>query len=172
MPIYEVNHKRPVVGEGTWIAPSAEIIGDVTIGKNCYVGFGAIVRGDFGSIRIGDETLVEENVVIHCASSVEIEDKVIIGHMVMIHDAVIGRRSLIGMMSMICDGAAIGEWTIVAEKSLVKKNQKIPPNKIYAGSPAREIGNLRDRHRSQLISGLQSYAGLIKKYHSSFKKIE
>ena len=172
MPIYEVDSKRPVVGEGAWIAPSADIIGDVTIGKNCFVGYGAVIRGDFGKIRIGDETLVEENVVIHCAKSAAIGDKVIIGHMVMIHDAVIGRRSLIGMMSMICDGASVGEWTILAEQSLVKKNQTIPPHKIYAGSPAREIGDVNERYRSRLRSGLQSYANLIERYHKTFKRID
>ena len=171
MPIYEIENKRPIIGEGTWIAPSADIVGDVTIGKNCFVGYGAVVRGDFGKIIIGDETLVEENVVIHCARSVEIKDKVIIGHMVMIHDAVIERRSLIGMMSMICDGATIGDWTILAEQSLVRKNQTIPSGKIYAGSPAREVGNLTERHRNRMRSGLRSYAGLIQKYHKTFKRI-
>jgi len=64
MPIYEINNKKPVVGKGTWIAPSAEIIGDVEIGQNCFIGFGAIIRGDFGRIVIGNGTLVEENVVM------------------------------------------------------------------------------------------------------------
>lgn len=68
MPLYEVNNKRPVFGQGTRVAPSAEIVGDVVIGKNCYVGFGTIIRGDLGKIIIGDEALVEEGVVIHSAS--------------------------------------------------------------------------------------------------------
>jgi len=171
MPLYEINNKKPVVGKGTWVAPSAEIIGDVVIGKNCYIGFGAIIRGDFGRIVIGDETLVEENVVIHSGSLVEIGNNVTIGHMVMIHDAVIKERALIGMMSMICNGSVINEWTIVAEQSLVKSNQIIPAGKIYAGSPAREIGDLRERHKSNLIVGQQAYADMIDQYHKTFKKI-
>ncbi len=63
MPIYELDGMRPVVGEGTWVAPSAEIVGNVTIGKNCYIGFGAIIRADFGKIDIGDGSLIEEAVV-------------------------------------------------------------------------------------------------------------
>ncbi len=172
MPLYEINGKRPVIGKGTWIAPSAEIIGDVKIGRNCYIGFGAVIRGDFGRIVIGNGTLVEENVVIHSGSIVDIGDRVIIGHMVMIHDAVIKDCSLIGMKSMICDGVIIGEWTIIAEQSLVKKNQDIPPNKIFAGSPAREIGDLKDRHKASLISGLQAYSEILSQYHDTFKRVD
>lgn len=172
MPIYEINNKKPVVGEGTWVAPSAEIIGDVVIGKDCFIGFGAIIRGDFGKIVIGDGTLVEENVVIHSGSIVEIGSKVTIGHMVMIHDAVIKDRALVGMMSMLCNGATIGEWAIVAEQSLVKTNQTIPANKIYAGSPAREIGDIKDRHRSNLVEGHQAYVDMIAQYHKTFKRID
>ncbi|MCP4682962.1 MAG: gamma carbonic anhydrase family protein [Desulfobacterales bacterium] len=171
MPLYEINNIRPVIGEGTWIAPSAEIIGDVEIGRNCYIGFGAVIRGDFGKIVIGNGTLVEENVVIHSGSIVDIGDKVIIGHMVMIHDAVIKDRSLIGMKSMICDGAIIGEWTIIAEQSLVKKNQHIPSNKIFAGSPARKIGDLRDRHKTSLISGHKAYMEIISQYYDTFRRV-
>lgn len=68
MPVYEIAGKRPKISKGTWIAPSAEIIGDVETGENCYIGFGAVIRGDFGPIRIGNQTLVEDNVVIHTAT--------------------------------------------------------------------------------------------------------
>ena len=87
MPVYEFAGKRPKIGRGTWIAPSAEIIGDVEIGESCYIGFQAVLRADFGSIRIGNESLVEENVVIHTAKQTILGNRVIIGHMAMIHDA-------------------------------------------------------------------------------------
>ena len=172
MPLYEINNKKPVVGQGTWVAPSAEIIGEVEIGKDCFIGFGAIIRGDFGKIVIGDGTLVEENVVIHSGSIVEIGNKVTIGHMVMIHDSIIKDRALVGMMSMLCTGSTIGEWAIVAEQSLVKTNQIVPARKIYAGSPAREIGDIKDRHRSSLIEGQQAYADMMAHYHKTFKRID
>jgi phenylacetic acid degradation protein len=172
MPVYEINGQQPVIGDGTWIAPSADIIGNVKIGANCYIGFGAVIRGDFGSIVIGDGTLVEDNVVIHVGTKAEIGNRVIIGHMAMIHDAVIKDCSLIGMMSMICDGAVIDQWTIIAEQSLVKKNQRIPREKIYAGSPAREIGDLTERHKEGLVSGQQVYMDLIADYAASFKRVD
>ena len=105
MPLYELNNIKPSIGEGTWIAPSAEIIGDVTIGKNCYIGFGAVIRGDFGPIIIGNEALIEDNVVIHTATRTEIGNRVIVDHLAMIHDAIIEDSSLVGMKAMICEGA-------------------------------------------------------------------
>ena len=65
MPVYEIDGKRPRIGAGTWVAPSADIIGDVAIGKNCYIGFGAVIRGDFAKIKIGNESIVKNNFKFH-----------------------------------------------------------------------------------------------------------
>lgn len=172
MPIYEFDGMRPVVGEGTWIAPSAEIIGNVTIGKNCYIGFGAIIRADFGKITIGNGSLIEEAVVIHGASRVSIGNGVIIGHKVMLHDTTIGNCSLVGMQSMICDQSEIEEWAIVAEKSLVMKKQIIPSRKIFGGLPAAEIGDVTDEHVNRIKFGQEAYLDLTKKYLTRFKRID
>lgn len=171
MPIYEIEGQSPQVGKGTWMAPSAEIIGDVEIGENCYIGFGAVIRGDFGKIIIGNQSLVEEGVVIHTAELTQIGNKVIIGHLAMIHDATIHDRALIGMKAMICEYATIGEWSIIAEQSLVRRQTTIPPGKIAAGSPARVVGDVGKDHRERLANGLQAYLQLIGSYHHSFKQI-
>jgi carbonic anhydrase/acetyltransferase-like protein (isoleucine patch superfamily) len=96
MPSYGIDGKKPVVGQGTWIAPTAEIIGNVKIGERRFIGFGAIIRGDFGAIVIGSETAVEEYVVIHAASRAKVGSGVIIGHMAMIYNAVIEDSCLSG----------------------------------------------------------------------------
>lgn len=171
MPLYEINRKRPHIGTDTWIAPNAHVIGEVTIGASCFIGFGAVIRADFGPIIIGSETAVEDNVVIHTATRTEIGNCVIIGHMAMIHDAKIGDRSLIGMKSMICEGAVIGEGAIVAEQSLVGKNQCVPPKKIVAGSPAVEIRNVEPRHAEHLKWGARIYAELAGQYRKGLKQI-
>ncbi|MBU2510268.1 gamma carbonic anhydrase family protein [bacterium] len=172
MPVYEINGKKPSIGTNTWIAPSAEIIGDVTIGNNCYIGFGAIIRGDFGKIIIGEQSLVEEAVVIHCASKVTIGNRVIIGHQVMLHDTTLHDNTLIGMQSMICDFSVINEWSIVAEQSLVLKKQRIPSGKIYGGSPAKEIGLVNDQHLERFNLGIQAYSDLREQYLQNFKKLD
>ncbi|ABW67403.1 gamma carbonic anhydrase family protein [Desulfosudis oleivorans] len=172
MPLYELNKIKPSIGAGTWIAPSAQVIGNVTIGRDCFIGFGAVIRGDFGPIIIGNESLVEDNAVIHTATRTEIGNRVIIGHMAMIHDAIIRDGSLIGMKSMICEGAEIGEGAIVAEQSLVKKGQKIASGKIYAGNPAEFKKEATDHHRKMLDMGIQAYIELTRLYHSTLKPVD
>jgi carbonic anhydrase/acetyltransferase-like protein (isoleucine patch superfamily) len=171
MPLYVLNDLKPSVGEGTWIAPTAQIIGNVTIRRNCFIGFGAVIRGDFGPIIIGNESLIEDNVVIHTVARTEIGNRVIVGHMAMIHDAVIKNGSLIGMKSMICEGAEIGEGAIIAEQTLVMKNQRIPSGKIYAGSPAEFKKEVTSQHLEMHDFGIQAYMELIQRYHQTFKKI-
>lgn len=171
MALYEFNGKKPRVGEGSWIAPSAEIIGAVTIGKNCWIGPCAVIRGDFGIVTIGDETAVEDGVVIHTPSSVSIGTRVTIGHLAMIHGSVIGDYSVIGMNSTLGDGTQVGAWSIVAEHSLVKKNQVIPPHKLYGGAPAVEKGDITEIYREVMLAGKQMYSELVKRYHEGFRKI-
>lgn len=172
MPLYELDKIRPVIGEGTWIAQSAEIIGNVIIGKNCYIGFGAVIRGDFGKISIGDAVVVEDNVVIHAASKVEIGNRVIIGHLSMIHNATIHDDVLIGMQAMICDDVTIGKSTIIAEKAMVKKGQVLLSGKIYAGSPAQIKGKIKEKHIQLLITGQQLYLDLTKQYIRSLVTLD
>jgi phenylacetic acid degradation protein len=172
MPVYAFDGKRPVIGEGTWIAPNAYVIGDVHIGKRCYIGFGAIIRGDFGSIVIGDESAIEEGVVIHCPVRTTIGNRVIAGHMAMIHNATIQDCALIGMQAMICDNSVIGEWAIIAEKSMVMKGTTLAGKKIYRGIPAEETGDLQKRHYDYLSFGQLAYVDLAERYSKSFERID
>jgi len=171
MPVYELNRIRPLIGDGTWIAPSADIIGDVSIGVNCYIGFGAVIRGDFGPIIIGNETLIEDNVVIHTASRTVIGNRVIVGHMAMIHDAQIEDGALIGMKAMISEGAVIGAGAIIAQQSRLKKNQKVPPRNLYAGSPAVFKKEVSDEYLEILDAGIRAYMDLRKLYHHTLKPV-
>lgn len=171
MPLYEISHKKPVIGNGTWIAPSAQIIGDVSIGENCYIGFGAIIRADLGPVTIGNQTLVEEGCVIHNGGKTLIGNQVIIGHMVMVHDVVIHDRCLIGMKAMICDNAVINENSIIAEQSLVRTGQIIPSGKVYSGSPARYVKDVQPHHKKRFEEGIKTYMELIRQYHTSFKTV-
>lgn len=172
MPVYEFNGIKPTIGDGTWVAPSAQIIGDVTIGKDCFIGFGAVIRADFGPIVIGNESLIEDNVVIHTAKRTDIGNRVIVGHMAMVHDATIKDGALIGMQSMICEGSEVGEGAILAEQSQVKKRQKVAAGQIYVGNPATCKAAVTKRHQDMLDMGIQAYLKLIRLYHSTLKPLD
>lgn len=171
MAIFEFNGRAPQVGEGTWISPSAEIIGDVRIGKNCWIGPCAVIRGDFGTIIIGDETAVEDGVVIHTPSIITIGQRVTIGHLATVHGSIIKDYAVIGMNATLGDNAQVGCWSIVAEHSLVKKNQVVPDYKLYAGSPAIEKGDINQTYKHVMQAGKQMYVELVKQYQNTLKKI-
>lgn len=173
MPIYHINERKPQIDETAWIAPSAEIIGDVRIGKYCYVGWGAILRGDYGTIIIGDETAVEEGVIIHARplGITQFGKRVTIGHGALIHNATVKDGALIGMRATVSDFAEIGEWALVAEGALVVRKQIVPPHKIYAGIPAKEIGDVKEHNRQEWELAKQIYVDLAKRYHTECVKI-
>ena len=171
MAIFEFNGKIPLVGEGTWIAPSAEIIGNVRIGKNCWIGPCAVIRGDFGTIFIDDETAVEDGVVIHTPSQVTIGKRVTIGHLAMVHNSIIKDYAVIGMNSTLGDSAQVGCWSIVAEHSLVKKNQIVPDYKLYAGCPAVDKGDITEAYQEIMMAGKQMYVDLAMQYQGTLKRI-
>ncbi|MBN2160117.1 MAG: gamma carbonic anhydrase family protein [Spirochaetes bacterium] len=174
MPIYQIKDRKPVISDSAWVAPSAEIIGDVRIGKHCYIGWGAILRGDYGTITIGDESAIEEGVIIHARpmDKTVIGIRVTVGHGVMIHNAVIRDYATIGMRATVSDFSEIGEWSLVGEQALVARRQIIPPGKIYAGVPAREIGDMKEKTKTEWTWAKQIYVDLAKQYRTDCSIIE
>ncbi|MCX7678992.1 MAG: gamma carbonic anhydrase family protein [Spirochaetes bacterium] len=173
MPIYHIKDRKPQINETAWIAPSAEIIGDVRIGKYCYIGWGAILRGDYGTIIIGDETAVEEGVIIHARPMglTQIGKRVTIGHGALIHNATVKDFALIGMRATVSDYSEVGEWSLIAEGALVTRKQIVPPNKIYAGIPSKELGDLKEHNRQEWEMAKQIYVDLAKRYFEDCIKI-
>ncbi len=174
MSSYEISGNRPIVDSSSWVAPSADLIGNVTIGKNCYIGWGAVIRADYGTIIIGDGTAIEENVTIHArpGGMVTIGKDVTVGHNAMIHNTTICDYAVIGMNSTITDYSTVGEWAIVGEHSLVKRNQSVPAGKIYAGVPASEKGDVLERHRSEWSAAKAVYQNLALRYHTEMIKLD
>ncbi len=171
MAIYEFKGKVPQIGEGTWVDESATIIGDVRIGDNCWIGPNAVLRADFGTIIIGDETAVEDGVVIHTPRTVTIGKRVTIGHLAMVHNRLVKDYAVVGMGSTLGDDAEVGAWSIVAEHSLVKKNQIVPDYKLYAGVPAVEKGDITEQYQEVMKFGKAMYVELAQSYRTTLKKI-
>lgn len=165
---YEFDGKRPVIGKDSYISELASIIGDVHIGNNCYIGHGAILRGDYGRIKIGDGTAVEEGVIIHAppGDTNRIGSAVTIGHRAVIHGRSIGNQAVIGMGAILSIWSEIGESAIIAEGSVVKMKQVIAPRVVAAGNPAKVVRPISADDEKFWNWGKQLYIDLAKKYLS------
>lgn len=140
--IKSVRGFTPQIGENTFLADNAAIIGDVVIGNDCSIWFGTVIRGDVNSIRIGNSTNIQDGSVLHTLyekSTIEIGNHVSVGHNVVIHGAKVCDGALLGMGSVILDHAVIGEGAIVAAGSVVLSNTQVEPGSIYAGVPAKFV---------------------------------
>ncbi len=174
MPLYEFEKRRPDIYPAVYIAPSAIIIGEVVIKSECYIGHGAILRGDYGTIEIGAGTAVEEGVIIHArpTDKTVIGDRVTIGHGAMIHNATIEDEVVVGMRATISDYAHVGRGAIIGEMSLVKNQQTISPDTIAVGVPARELGPVQEHQRALWTAGKDLYIDLTYRYPKGLVKIK
>ena len=164
--LYKFDGRQPTVGTDTYISDLARVIGDVFIGNNCYIGHGAILRGDYGRIEVGDGTAVEEGVIVHAppGGRNQIGKKVTIGHSAVVHGKRIGNEAVIGMGSILSVWSEIGESAIVAEGSVIKMNQIIPPRVVAAGNPAQIVREISPKDEEFWAWGKQLYIDLAKKY--------
>ena len=138
--IRNVRGFTPKIGKDTFLEDNAVVVGDVTIGDECSIWFGAVLRGDVNTITLGNRVNVQDGSVLHTLyqkSTIEIGDDVSIGHNVTIHGAKIHDMALIGMGSVVLDDAEIGEGAIIAAGSVVLKGTKVGPHELWAGSPAK-----------------------------------
>jgi len=140
--IKKVRGFTPKIGKNCFLADNAAVIGDVVMGDDCSIWFGAVLRGDVNSIRIGNCVNIQDGSVLHTLyqkSVIEIGDHVSVGHNVTIHGAKICDYALVGMGSVVLDGAVVGEGAIIAAGSVVLKNTVVEPHTMWAGIPARFV---------------------------------
>src|ERR1044072_7287586 len=159
---YEFKGFKPVVHESSFIHPQAAITGNVIIGKNCYIGPGAALRGDWGGIIIEDGCNVQENCIIHMFPGVTVllKESSHIGHGAIIHGAVIGKNCLVGMNSVIMDNVELGDECIIGALSFVKADEKIPSRSLVAGNPAKIIKEVSDEMIKWKTEGTRLYQAL------------
>lgn len=166
MLILEFEGKRPQIGKGVFIAPGATIIGDVIIGDGASIWFGAVIRGDFGKIRIGSGSSIQDNTVIHVMPDCEtiIGDDVTIAHGAVVHGCNISRGAMIGMRAVLQDFCEIGEEAMVAAGSVVTDRTIVPARHLAAGVPARVKKEISGTSMIWVATSTSSYRELAKRY--------
>ena len=164
--IHQFDGQIPNVHKNSFIASSADVIGNVSIGEYSNIWFGTVLRGDMDSLTIGEYTNVQDNSTVHNDDnfSVDIGDYVTIGHNCIIHGCRILSNTLIGMGSTILNGAEIGEYSIIGAGSLVTQGKKIPSGVLCMGVPAKVIRELTIEEKESIKKSAEHYVELSTKY--------
>jgi carbonic anhydrase/acetyltransferase-like protein (isoleucine patch superfamily) len=166
MALYQFEERKPRIAKGTFIAESALVIGDVQIGKDAYIGHGVILRGDYGTILVGDGTAIEEGVIVHARPNdrTVLGNHVTVGHGAMIHNARIRDYAVIGMRATISDYSVVGEWAIIGEMGLVKNSQNVPDGVVAVGVPAKVMGKVDKKQKEFWSYGKKLYVEMAHRY--------
>ncbi len=159
----------PNISDNAFVAPNATVIGDVVIEDDASIWFGAVLRGDIDKIRIGKNTSIQDNTVIHITGGkypTIIGDNVIVGHGCILHGCTIKDNALIGMGAVVMDDVEIGKNSIVAAGAVVVPHTKIPDNSVVAGVPARVIREVKEGDLKEMERILGNYSRVAKNYLS------
>jgi len=163
--VWSIDGVTPVVDPSSYVHPSAVLIGDVVVGRNCYVGPSASLRGDFGRIIIRDGANIQDCCVCHGFPGTDtlVEEDGHIGHGAVLHGCRIRRGALVGMNAVVNDNAEIGEEAIVAAMAFVRAEMVVPRRTLVAGTPARIIRELTDQEVAWKAEGTASYQDLTRR---------
>src|SRR5215472_2439438 len=151
--------RRPMLGQGVFIARGAVVLGDVTVGDYSSIWFNAVLRGDINRIVVGHHTNIQDNCVLHLADEhpCVLGDYVTVGHGAIVHACTVGSEVLVGMGSRLLDGVVVGEQSIIGAGALLTQGQQIPPGSLVLGAPAKIVRPLSAEERAGL-------KGLAEKY--------
>lgn len=167
--LYPHKYNPTRVHPNAWVAPGAQVCGDVWIGEDSSVWFNAVLRGDVNYIRVGERTNIQDGSIVHVsyhASPCIIGNDVTIGHGVILHACTVKDFALVGMGTVVLDDAVIGEWSLIGAGSLVTQNTIIPPRSKAFGRPAKVVGQLTDEEIERLRFSPGHYVKLSKTYVS------
>jgi carbonic anhydrase/acetyltransferase-like protein (isoleucine patch superfamily) len=159
--------KAPVLGERVYLAETAAVIGDVVLGDDVSVWYGAVVRGDCHFIRVGARSNIQDNSVLHVTQGTHptiLEEEVTLGHAAVVHGATVRRGALIGIRATVMDGADVGESAFVGAGALVTPRTKIPPRTLWLGAPAKLVRTLSDAEIADLVHYHRNYLGYKEEY--------
>ena len=149
----------------TYIATGAQIVGEVTFGKDCSIWYNAVIRGDSGSISFGNRVNIQDNVTVHKRKgyTVEVGDDVTIGHNAIIHGSHIGNGTLVGMGAILMNGSSVGNHCIVAAGVLLPENHHYEDGTLIMGMPAKVVRKLTEEEMAENLKSAEMYIGLARK---------
>ena len=157
-------------GKDVWIADTARVFGQVVLGSEVSIWFGAVIRGDINKIKIGNRSNVQDNAVIHVDAGfpTTIGNDCIVGHGAIVHGATLKNNVLIGMHATVLNGAVIGNYCIVGANALVTEGMQIPDFSLVLGSPAKVVKKLTEQQMERVKQNAKSYVDLSKYYLKYF----
>jgi carbonic anhydrase/acetyltransferase-like protein (isoleucine patch superfamily) len=173
MAIYELHGEAPLIDDSAWVADSAQVMGNVTLAADASIWFGAVVRGDTETIRVGQRTNIQDLSVLHAdvGMPLSIGDDVTVGHQVMLHGCTIGDGSLIGIGAVVLNGAKIGKGCLVGAGSLVTEGKEFPDGSMIMGTPAKVVRQLTPEQLQGLLQSAQHYVSNAQRFRTGLKKI-
>lgn len=172
--IYEFDGFKPVIHPTAFVHPQANVTGNVFIGAHCYIGPGAVLRGDWGKIILEDGCNVQENCTIHMfpGTTVLLKEGAHVGHGAIVHGATLGKNCLIGMNAVLMDEATIGDGCIVGALCFVPSNMEIPDRKVAVGNPAKIVKDVTDEMLAWKTEGTKLYQQLPALCHRTLQTCE
>jgi carbonic anhydrase/acetyltransferase-like protein (isoleucine patch superfamily) len=173
MAIYELNGDAPLIADSAWVADSAQVMGNVELAADASIWFGAVVRGDTETIRVGQRTNIQDLSVLHADVGMPliVGDDVTVGHQVMLHGCTIGDGSLIGIGAIVLNGAKIGKGCLVGAGSLVTEGKEFPDGSMIMGTPAKVVRQLTPEQLQGLLQSAEHYVSNAQRFRTGLKKI-
>ena len=172
--LIEYGGKKPRVDPSAFVAPTAVLIGDVEVGPQSSVWFGAVLRGDNEWIELGERSQIQDNVMLHTDPGfpITIGANCVIGHNVVLHGCTVGDNTLIGMGAILLNGSKIGNNCLVGAGAVVTEGREFPDNSMVLGSPARVIREVDEKARNMIAHGADVYVQRWKQYAKGLKRID
>lgn len=173
MTIYALADIRPQIDDSAWVAPDANVIGNIVLSAQSSVWFGSTLRGDNERIEVGEGSNVQENCVFHTDAGfpLTIGRNCTIGHKVMLHGCTIGDNSLVGMGATILNGAKIGKNCLIGAGALITENKEIPDGSLVMGAPGKVVRQLDEKAIQMLTASAQHYAENAARFRQDLKQI-
>jgi len=172
--LYAIGSASPTTFSGQYyVAPTATVIGQVTLGRDASIWFGAVLRGDGNTIEIGDGTNIQDNAVVHIDSDApaRLGNNVTVGHSAVVHGCTIGDGTLIGIGATILSHAKVGEYCLVGAGALITERKEFPDRSVIIGAPAKRVRAVTDEELEMMKEAAAHYAELGRRYHNELKRL-